>query len=474
MAKIDVLTVWNGQRFDLDNVELNGMTSRELVLYLVESGAISPESQLPASYDGSSSCYSIVDKTGGLIDPFDIRTLSQLGFVNGDTISIVIPTFKQYSDYTFANRRISFIGRGARKIREMLWYIAGAKIDIMRLCPDSYGRYAVIGTLVCLTAMMALLTGAYTAYTISGKWWAALLFAPIYAYIIFSIDRSFISGAPTEGWGAKIIKFFFRLVLAIMIGLIISTPVELMIFGGLVDERVIENHDKSIKNIRKATTDEIEKVNEKIKALNKELEAYDEKERQMEAEKLKYSSRSWTKRSDIDKMIKTIRDQREQWKATHQPEYDRYTEQINEYKKELEAKNNDINTIKNINDLITKYQAFLQLTKEDSEKKAVALLITFFFIFLEIVPMLTKLLNTKGSYEKLFIRIEQDTDRISDTAAAYNKIHKRVFGKDGQLDNCFKSNFGNISSCLDEEFHKAQMIYKIQDDMNHISRNNGY
>ena len=370
----------------------------------------------------------------------------------------------------FVNHRSSCVGRFIRRVREVLWYIAGAKIDVLRLCPDSYGRYAVMGTLVCLTAMMAFLTGLYTAYTISGEWWAALLFAPIYSYIIFSIDRSFISGTPTEKWWAKIIKFFFRLVLAAMIGLIISTPVELMVFGGLIDENITKHHDADIKAKQNEIADKNTTIQGKINALDNVLKELDADIVNFQQEKERLSHKQISKRKDCDSLIKTATTKRDKWVDAHKTERQNYE---NEIQDNITEKNNYTNRQKS-NDLITKYKALLEITNNDSQLENVSLLITFFFIFLEIVPVLIKLLNSNGSYEELFIKLEQEPDRLSNIVNSYTKIHKKVFGQDGLLDDSYENNFGHILCQLEEESHKAQIIYKTLDDMNHISKNIDY
>lgn len=89
MAKVDVRTAWDGSGFELEDVDLDQITNRDLILQMVDAGAMIPESQLPPAADGTPQVYSLVDKAGVKVDPDEIKTLTQFGFVDGDTIRII-------------------------------------------------------------------------------------------------------------------------------------------------------------------------------------------------------------------------------------------------------------------------------------------------------------------------------------------------------------------------------------------------
>ena len=89
MADIIAKNVITGEEISLGDVELDQLTSRDLIEQLVEGGVLIPESQLPRSQDGTPTFYALLDKSGTKLDPEDPRTLAALGYLNGDTIRII-------------------------------------------------------------------------------------------------------------------------------------------------------------------------------------------------------------------------------------------------------------------------------------------------------------------------------------------------------------------------------------------------
>lgn len=89
MAKVDVRTAWDGSGFELEDVDLDQITNKDLIDQMIEAGMMVPESQLPQAADGTPTKYSLVDKAGVKVEPDVIKTLTQLGFVDGDLIRII-------------------------------------------------------------------------------------------------------------------------------------------------------------------------------------------------------------------------------------------------------------------------------------------------------------------------------------------------------------------------------------------------
>lgn len=89
MAKVDVRTTWDGAGFELEDVDLDQITNKDLIQQMIDAGVMVPESQLPQAADGTPTVYSLIDKAGVKVEPDEIKTLTQLGFVDGDTIRII-------------------------------------------------------------------------------------------------------------------------------------------------------------------------------------------------------------------------------------------------------------------------------------------------------------------------------------------------------------------------------------------------
>lgn len=89
MAKVDVKTTWDGAGFELEDVDLEQITNRDLIQQMIDAGVMVPESQLPRAADNTPTVYSLIDKAGVKVEPDEVKTLAQLGFTDGDTIRII-------------------------------------------------------------------------------------------------------------------------------------------------------------------------------------------------------------------------------------------------------------------------------------------------------------------------------------------------------------------------------------------------
>ena len=88
-TKIDVKTTWDGAGFELEDVNLEQITNRDLIQQMIDAGIIVPESQFPRTADNTPTVYSLIDKAGVKVEPDEVKTLAELGFTDGDTIRII-------------------------------------------------------------------------------------------------------------------------------------------------------------------------------------------------------------------------------------------------------------------------------------------------------------------------------------------------------------------------------------------------
>lgn len=383
-------------------------------------------------------------------------------------------TGPSYESYNFDNYKIFTRGK---RIREFFWYIAGTDPDILRLCPSCYSVYAVIGALVCLTATLALLTGAYAIYSISEIWWFPLCFAPVYAFMIFSIDRSFVAGG-----GTSIIKVIVRFALAIVIGLVISAPIEILVFHGRIDEYVATNHSTAIKRIEQ----EKKELLDKQKDLKGELNNMDSLQKILDEAYLKAQNELGDEGAGVGKSKKAgkglVYADREKEVEIAKNNASENNDRTSERRAQLNSELANIDTllqlnyaqikkIENNNDFITRYKGFTSLIDDEKDMLWVAWAIRILFIMFEIVPIVSKLLlSDDNQYEKLKKSIEETKTEQYETVI--KDIYKRIFGPD--FERYYNSKFESFSGYMQDEYRKAQLIYKSVDDLNHFSYNNGY
>ena len=84
MASIIIKTMWDGCFVEVENVDMEVITNQDVINSLIEFRFLVLEGNTDAGR-----CYTILDKNGYKIYPYEIKTLSELGFIDGDELKII-------------------------------------------------------------------------------------------------------------------------------------------------------------------------------------------------------------------------------------------------------------------------------------------------------------------------------------------------------------------------------------------------
>ncbi len=128
-------------------------------------------------------------------------------------------------------------------ITDFFWFCSGAHVDTLKKYPTEQNKYVGIGATIFFTALFASLSGGYAMYFVFSGSPAAIVFAIIFGLIwgiaIFNMDRYIVSSISKSGTTNKqILQAAPRILLAIMIGLVISRPLELKIFDKEIRQKL--------------------------------------------------------------------------------------------------------------------------------------------------------------------------------------------------------------------------------------------
>jgi len=130
-----------------------------------------------------------------------------------------------------------------RKITRFFWFCSGAHIETLKKYPIEHNKFVGIGATIFFTALFASLSGGYAMYFVfNGSPFAvgfAILFGLIWGFAIFNMDRYIVSSIDKEGsTNQQILQASPRILLAIMIGIVISRPIELKIFDKEIRQKL--------------------------------------------------------------------------------------------------------------------------------------------------------------------------------------------------------------------------------------------
>ncbi|GAB5526302.1 MAG: hypothetical protein Roseis2KO_41740 [Roseivirga sp.] len=120
-------------------------------------------------------------------------------------------------------------------VYHFFWWAAGADRDLMLQCPKSeHEKVLSIGITVCLTAVLAGISGYFAISTIVDMSSYAIMIAAFWGFVIFNLDRFIVMSIRKDREGRtwkEVVSALPRIVLAILIAFVVSKPIEMELFA---------------------------------------------------------------------------------------------------------------------------------------------------------------------------------------------------------------------------------------------------
>jgi hypothetical protein len=306
-------------------------------------------------------------------------------------------------------------------LNEFLWLCAGVNRELIRQCPTEYAKYAGQGGLILFTGLMATLSGGYAFFTIFNSVPLASVFGVFWGLLIFNLDR-FIVNTMYSDKKYTISKFEFRaglprIIIAIFLGIVISTPLELKIFEDRINfqiERENEARTTSIINEDKTTIERLQRDNTELKDLlaqRRQLtEELNEASREVTAEEAGLSDNRkvgrgpvWSAKKQRERDCQNALDD---WNQLNMDRV-RYLQQSTQNAAGvIEQKSDKLQTMGEKKGFCVRYEAFSNIKKENKSIRIVSLFIMLMFIIIEIAPTFLKMMVAGGPYDDL-LRAEE-------------------------------------------------------------------
>jgi Domain of unknown function (DUF4407) len=340
-------------------------------------------------------------------------------------------------------------------------WCGGTDLNTLRRYPSEYNRHFGIGTMVTMTGLFAFISSSYALSTIFKDMDGAIDFKSVYAagtvwaFFIFFLDRYFVSSMRNRDRFWDEFKMASpRLVLAILIGIVISHPLELRMFQSEIQYELVQTRNFTLEKEDSLYKKRIETEKEGLNVAAKRsystegieiarLDSLIQKERTEREVRVKPVRDSVqcecnggcgslkfgrgpaciALEGDLRRLLKESQDQIAKWEAEKQPVLKVIKEN---QQKEIELRDKEIANIQiRIRELdslriarktelqrvfSTSLLAQSQTLTSMSHRPGVLgmwLLVTFLFIMLEIAPILVKLMSSAGAYEEAMITEEQ-------------------------------------------------------------------
>ena len=334
------------------------------------------------------------------------------------------------------NRQFIKNEREAGWYNNFLWWCAGVNRDVLKQCPTEWAKYAGMGGTIFSTACMAALSGGYAISTVFDDTIVSVLFGLFWGFIIiFNLDRLIVNtmysdGEVTISW-QEFKSGLPRILLAIFLGIVISTPLEMKIFEDRINSQLVKDNiertnetrliaqegNRSLVDRRNLLEREYKDITDRLATAARDLK--EEEEGSSLSGKMGKGPIYEAKK----KLKEDIEKEQKDWKDAHELELKDIREQIIANTKKT---GDDIKKGNEEEGFCVRYEALSNLTSikfkphlEIPKLFWVSFFITLLFVSIECAPTLMRMMVADGSYEKILeaekhkIRVMSDK-RISD------------------------------------------------------------
>jgi hypothetical protein len=128
------------------------------------------------------------------------------------------------------------------RIKEFLWFLAGAEIFILKDCPKAQNKFLRTGLIVFLIGIVSGTSAGYAVYgSFDGNIYASIFIGAIWATIIITLDSLIVSTIKDTGtFWQKFWVAIPRIVLSVFIGIVIARPAEIKIFEKEIKDKLVD------------------------------------------------------------------------------------------------------------------------------------------------------------------------------------------------------------------------------------------
>lgn len=156
---------------------------------------------------------------------------------------------------------------------------SGADPDLLADSPKSEQiKYAGVGGTVFFTAVMAFIASSYALYTVFDSVPVAVAFGLIWGLLIFNLDRFIVSTIKKQDNKMDdLMQVAPRIILAVIIAVVISKPLELKIFEKEIDQVLLEQKNgmtlANQEQVGALYAEELARLEDKSNALESSLQS---------------------------------------------------------------------------------------------------------------------------------------------------------------------------------------------------------
>ena len=325
-------------------------------------------------------------------------------------------------------------------IKEFFLFSSGVDRDILQHCPADESRFLGVGGTVIFTGILAFLSSTYAIYTVFDNWLMAVFFGMIWGFMIYNLDRYIVGSMKNHGsWWKDMTIAFPRLLMAVLLALVISKPLELKIFEKEINAELItmeqEVYQEQEDKVKQRYTDQIEKYEATILEMTTTLDGLRSKRDTLEIMALREADGSGgSGNKNMGPIYKAKRKDADHARAEFDVEKERLMPLIAENQEKADAIKAELEEeIANLDQeayggMAARMEALHRLGQESEAIWWASMMIMLLFVIVEVSPVLVKLISSKTAYDYLSLHKEHAIKMATqeEIAEANKQLQNRV------------------------------------------------
>ncbi len=162
------------------------------------------------------------------------------------------------------------------KMKNFFLFCSGVDKAMLEKCPSDANKYMGIGATVFFTGVLAFFSSGYALYTVFDSYLMAIAFGLVWGLMIFNLDRYIVMSMKSNGkWWRDALVAAPRLMLAVLLALVISKPLELKIFEKEIKAELVTMEQEVFKKqedrLKERYQGQIDKQRQQIAQLKTEI-----------------------------------------------------------------------------------------------------------------------------------------------------------------------------------------------------------
>jgi len=351
-------------------------------------------------------------------------------------------------------------------------WCSGARLYILKKCPSEYNKFFGIGAVVFMTGGMAAITGTYALLMIFSNLWIAIPFGIFWGLLVFFLDWYIVASLKKEErFSRELLSALPRIILAILLAVVISKPLELKLFEQeILNELTLMNQEKQLdyKNLVDENYEEIQELKQENEQYQQQINRKADERQQLfnmiiaEAEGRSPTNKKGKgpvykeKKAEFDKVDKEYR---ALFKRNNKL-IDQNNQRIAQLQSERDKQVHTENKIEINSGFLGRLKALNSLAESNKSVYYANLFIVFLFIVVESAPMIVKLMSRRGPYDEMLEAMEKEK-----TAQIKSELAKKEmeFDKENLLQTEIKRHY--IDSKMKTEKESMEDAFEAKQEM---------